>query len=758
MQRERKHGMKAEPVPRGIRIATTLGLIVACGLVVAVPVAFSRTTVEAGRVKFLILEGAALGLGVLWLVRRLEGARSVVWRSPLTLPVLALVIANLLSLMFSSFPSASVRELWRVGVFVLLFLTVQDFACGPRARGLIVAFLLAAAAGAAVYGWVQKLGLDAVQWSSDPAHRVFSTVGNPNMLAGYLVMAALVGASALIVVRRWWLRAVLAFLLIVLLPCLFWTKTRASWLGFVAGLALFGVLLWRGGHLAFLGRNKPLALIGAGLAALFVLNAAVYLYKPVASRFASAGTAARVRMTMWKGAWGLFLGRPLLGHGPGTFQVAFPRHRPTNFRDPERRISYNTLHAHNEFLETAAELGLAGLGCFVWVLVVLFREIGQAASRGGRETLLLSGIGAGAAGLLVQNLAGVAYRWIVSPTIFWVLMGMAGAVLAERRQHEEPAAEAAGSLLRWPQRLTADMLVAGTAALLFLNISLPTYRSQQLLRSGSAFADRGVWSEAIDRFRESMHLDPLAYRSYYKLAYCYCETGNYAKALETYRELQRYAPDFAQVHYNLGFVYSCLKQWDKASEEFLIASKMRVMPEEIDYGPILARLQAQVKDKEKTRTVLTQIAESSPQDKLAQNRVGIFHYKEGRLDEAATWFSRALAIDTQYVAALNNLAGVQYRRKDYPGAIAACRRILAIDPNAIKPRINLGRAFYMVGERGRATREWRAVLRLDPRNGEARACLKSFGTPSRPQDPSKAASKTEGGERPGPGTAPEDRP
>jgi putative inorganic carbon (HCO3(-)) transporter len=742
MQREGNSSAKDAPVRWATRALDILGLALTCALVIAVPIVFSRTTVEAGRVKLLIVELAALGLGVLWLARRLEGGSSATWRSPLTLPVLALAIANLLSLALSSFPAASAREVWRVGVFLLLFLSVQDFARRPWARVAILAAFLATAAAVAVYGWGQKLGFDAVHWSSDPAHRVFSTIGNPNMLAGYLVMAALVAAATFAAVRRWWLRALLGLLLIILLPCLFWTKTRASWLGFLAGLFLLVLLLWRSGYFAFLRRNKPLALIGGGLAVLLLLNAAVYLYKPIASRFATAGMAARVRMTMWKGAWGMFLDRPVLGHGPGSFQVVFPRYRPTSFREPERRISYNTLHAHNELLETAAELGLVGLGCFAWFLIVLFREVWRVASGGLQHALVLSGIGAGAAGLLVQNLAGVAYRWIVCPTVFWVLIGIAGAVLAGRREEGAEAATEATPRLRWPQRLAANLLALGAAAMLFLTVSQRTYRSQQLLRSGSAFTDRGVWSEAIDRFRESVRLDPLEYRSYYKLAYCYCETGNYTKALETYRDLQCYAPDFAQVHYNLGFVYSCLKQWDKASEEFLLASKMRVMPEEINYGPILSRLQAKLKDKEKTLAVLTQIAESSPADKLAQNRVGIFHYREGNLDEASRWFARALNVDGRYVAALNNLAGIQYRRKDYKAAIASCQRVLAIDPKAIKPRINLGRAYYMVGDRRRATEEWRAVVRIDPRNSEALACLKSFGapkgTPPRPQEPGKA--------------------
>lgn len=724
------------------RLLDVLGVVLIGALVVLVPVVFSRSTLEAGRVKLLVVEVLALALGVTWLARTLEGGRSAAWRSPLTLPVVGFAVAHLLALVFSPYAAASAREVWRVGVYLVLFVSVQDLLHRPWARTLVLALLLATAGGVSVYGWVQRFGLDAVVWSSDPAHRVFSSVGNPNMLGGYLVMAALAAAGWIVATRRGWLRGALGLLLAALLPCLFWTKTRAAWLGLAAGLVVFAILLRRAGYFAALRRHKQVAAIVLGFVALLALNASIYLYRPVMERFATAGTAARVRLTMWQGAFGMFASRPVLGHGPGTFQVVFPRYRPTDFRDPERRISYNTLHAHNEILETAAELGIVGLACFGAFLAAFFRGVWRRAARGGPGAPLLTGIAAGAAGILVQSLFGVAYRWIVCPTVFWVLAGLAGADLAAQGRWEEgEGAEEdpePAPRLPWVRRLALDLLAAGAAGLLILRVALPTYGSQQLLRSGSGFADRGVWSEAIDRLRESIRHDPIEYRSYYKLAYCYCETGDYGRALETYRDLQRYAPDFAQMHYNLGFVYSCLKRWDEAGEEFLLASRMRVLPEEVNYGPILSRLQAKLKDKEKSLAVLQQIAESNSRDKLAQNRVGIFHYREGALDEAVRWFRRALAVDTAYVAALNNLAGVQYRRKDYRGAIQACHRILAIDPGAVKPRINLGRACYMVGDRVRATQEWRRVLAIDPRNAEALACVKSFGVGA-------AASSSKGG-------------
>ena len=58
------------------------------------------------------------------------------------------------------------------------------------------------------------------------------------------------------------------------------------------------------------------------------------------------------RYEYWKVAGGMFAGRPLLGEGAGSFRVVWRRERPID--DP-------ALDAHSLPIETAAELGLAGL-------------------------------------------------------------------------------------------------------------------------------------------------------------------------------------------------------------------------------------------------------------------------------------------------------------------------------------------------------------------------------------------------------------
>jgi len=98
-----------------------------------------------------------------------------------------------------------------------------------------------------------------------------------------------------------------------------------------------------------------------------------------------ANWAVIERMAHWQAAVGMFSDHPWLGVGIGNYAVAYPRYAVGRWLDPLG-------HAHNYYLNIAAESGLVGLGAFVLLFAACFHEAWRVLSRLGRR---LSGSGSG---------------------------------------------------------------------------------------------------------------------------------------------------------------------------------------------------------------------------------------------------------------------------------------------------------------------------------------------------------------------------
>jgi hypothetical protein len=139
-------------------------------------------------------------------------------------------------------------------------------------------------------------------------------------------------------------------------------------------------------------------------------------------RLGSAPPAPRPRL--WRAALVLWRERPLLGVGPDNFRRRYedvigpaPNGQPYN----DTRI-----HANNLYLETLADLGLAGIAALAWLGIGLLRALRDSAATGHFASL---GSGAAAAAFFVHG--GIDYFLEFTPLfgLFWLLLGLTSASL-----------------------------------------------------------------------------------------------------------------------------------------------------------------------------------------------------------------------------------------------------------------------------------------------------------------------------------------
>ena len=252
--------------------------------------------------KISLVRSLALVALAAWLVKlisqggpRFEASRSNYatlagfYRVPLVAPLLALILVYLIATIFSVAPHASLYGSYQrlQGTFTTFSYLVLFAVIGANLRRRsqaerILTTIIITSLPIALYGILQHFRLDPLPWGGDTTARVTGHMGNAIFIAAYLIMAALLTLGRVVTSfhailtepddRRMFVNvaraALYIFTLAVNLVTIYWSQSRGPWLGLLAGLFFFFVLLslhWR-------ARVLTLTTIGlAGLAAIFLI-------------------------------------------------------------------------------------------------------------------------------------------------------------------------------------------------------------------------------------------------------------------------------------------------------------------------------------------------------------------------------------------------------------------------------------------------------------------------------------------------------
>jgi predicted O-linked N-acetylglucosamine transferase (SPINDLY family) len=109
----------------------------------------------------------------------------------------------------------------------------------------------------------------------------------------------------------------------------------------------------------------------------------------------------------------------------------------------------------------------------------------------------------------------------------------------------------------------------------------------------------------------------------------------------------------------------------------------------------------------------------NPEYVEAHNNLGVALKNQGKLEEAAACYRRALELKPDYAEAHNNLGNALKNQGKLGGAIACYRRVLELRPDHAKAHNNLGLAAWDQGKLDEAAAYCRRALELKPDFAEA---------------------------------------
>lgn len=413
-------------------------------------------------------------IGFLWLLRVVHERQLIIVRTPLDIPLLVYLAANIVTTVTSIDTHTSIfgyysrfnGGLLSTIAYVLLYFA---FTANVRTKEKVlqdIKFFVYATVLVAAYAILERLGIDKDYWVQDVQARVFSTFGQPNWLAAWLAMVIPFNLYFFFVSSTSKSKVTHFILLSVNYLAFTFTYSRGGTLGLFVGLSVFAITYFYQHRRQVAGAIQSFLPVGAGMFIVLVLfgNALLreskfngLLRRPVQqqvqsdTQLATPGTeSSKIRLIVWQGAWDIFQHHPLFGTGVETFAYSYYQYRKAaHNQTTEWDFLYNK--AHNEYLNELSTKGLVGfipyilfIGTFLYLCLrfVLkhtthrtYTTNKTSKKSNGSDNLLVMAILASYISYLIQNIfgfsvVGVSLLFYLLPAFYFTYYGAQTRIIA----------------------------------------------------------------------------------------------------------------------------------------------------------------------------------------------------------------------------------------------------------------------------------------------------------------------------------------
>ncbi|MCK5212101.1 O-antigen ligase family protein [Candidatus Parcubacteria bacterium] len=251
--------------------------------------------------------------------------------------------------------------------FILIILSVNSY----KKIYSILAVISISSAVVSIYGFIQALGWDPLLWNEITFYRVSSTLGQPNHLAAFLIIAISITFYLFLTntrkIKFLWLTV-----LFLNLFCLFFTYSRSGYLGLIAGFIIF-LILYIVSQAKKINKKLYIIVFSFVLAAIILFSIFSNSFLPrIKEAFNPKSGGFSLRINYWESALKSIKEKPLLGHGLDNTRDVYYTHYKKDWA-VFSNINSVPNRAHNIILDTALASGLIGL--FLFLLLILYIAI-----------------------------------------------------------------------------------------------------------------------------------------------------------------------------------------------------------------------------------------------------------------------------------------------------------------------------------------------------------------------------------------------
>ena len=240
---------------------------------------------------------------------------------------------------------------------------------------------------------------------------------HPNEIGGTIALLLPLAAALVLFERGRRVRVLALASAAMMAVVLVLSASRSGLAGAAAALGLLVLLRWP--RLLF---ALPFG-AAAAVAGVLTLGPA-RLAQSFAALDAASGSSGLGRLEVWSRALDMIQDFPFTGIGLNTFPVILNTYYPLFSTDP---TATSLPHAHNLFLQTAVDLGVLGLMCFItlWALAGLGLARGWRAAASLAERAPLAGLAGGLLAHFIYSQTDAVALGAKPGVLLWVVLGAA---------------------------------------------------------------------------------------------------------------------------------------------------------------------------------------------------------------------------------------------------------------------------------------------------------------------------------------------
>ena len=369
---------------------------------------------------------------VLWIAGYLIGGSQKRKLDVVDFIVILYLCTNVIATFASHYFMPSVKGLSKVVVYIGSYFLFSTLAQKNRKSSIyLLSSVVITGVALSLHGLYQyKTGVAPLATWEDPdvltkSTRIYSTLGNPNLLAGFLIPIAplALGLASSALAQKKWVPSLILYIgtALISLACIL-TGSRGGYLGLAATIATFALpafcLLWQKKKKArpYMVVFAVLAIVGTA----FALTQIPAFKTRVASIFAGREHSSNsYRLNVWESSFEMFKDNWWFGSGVGneTFRLAYGLYMVSG---------YDALGTYCVPLEILVECGVFGFLVFLTLIVCLMARahIGFWSDESGHNRWIYLGLAAAIIGLMTHGVVDTVFYRPQVHFIFWLIVGI----------------------------------------------------------------------------------------------------------------------------------------------------------------------------------------------------------------------------------------------------------------------------------------------------------------------------------------------